>query len=155
MKEQTCCFTGHRNIEKSDYPVIKAKTKEAVLRLTEYGVKYFGAGGAKGYDTLAAEVVLGVKKEQPQVRLIPILPCPEQTKGWLEEDIRKYEEIKSKADKVVYTSDHYFRGCMHVRNRYLVDHSGYCICYLTKATGGTAFTVNYADKQGLKIINTR
>lgn len=30
---------------------------------------------------------------------------------------------------------------------------GYCICYLTKKTGGTAFTVNYAFEKGLVIYN--
>ena len=42
---------------------------------------------------------------------------------------------------------------MHRRNRHLVDHSGTCICYLTRSTGGTAYTVDYARKKGLRIIN--
>ena len=44
-------------------------------------------------------------------------------------------------------------GCMHVRNRHLVDFSSYCICYQTKETGGTAYTVNYAKENGLIIYN--
>ncbi len=27
------------------------------------------------------------------------------------------------------------------------------MCYLTKDTGGTAYTVNYAQKHGLSVIN--
>ena len=42
---------------------------------------------------------------------------------------------------------------MFERNRKLVDMSTYCICYLTKATGGTAYTVKYAKKKNLQIIN--
>ena len=42
---------------------------------------------------------------------------------------------------------------MHKRNRHLVDHSSICVCYLTEDRGGTAYTVNYAKKQGLKVIN--
>ncbi len=38
-------------------------------------------------------------------------------------------------------------------NRYLVDNSGVCVCYLTRDAGGTAYTVNYAKRQGLEIIN--
>lgn len=45
-------------------------------------------------------------------------------------------------------------GYMHKRNRYLVDNSSVCVCYLTEDTGGTAYTVNYAIKSGLKVINT-
>ena len=43
-----------------------------------------------------------------------------------------YEEIKSQADKVVYTSHDYFRGCMFKRNRHLVNGSSVCIAYLTQ-----------------------
>ena len=50
-------------------------------------------------------------------------------------------------------SEAYTQGCMHRRNRHLVDHSSVCICYLTGSSGGTAYTVNYARKQGLEIIN--
>lgn len=47
----------------------------------------------------------------------------------------------------------YFKGCMHKRNRHLVDNSGYCICYLTRTQGGTAYTVDYALERGLPVIN--
>lgn len=42
---------------------------------------------------------------------------------------------------------------MFKRNRHLVDNSSVCICYQTKETGGTAYTVEYARKHGLRIIN--
>jgi len=42
---------------------------------------------------------------------------------------------------------------MHLRNRYMVDHSCTCICYLTETTGGTAYTVKYAREKGLHIFN--
>ncbi len=43
---------------------------------------------------------------------------------------------------------------MFKRNRHLVDHSGVCVCYLTKERGGTAYTAQYAQRQGLEIVNT-
>ena len=70
-----------------------------------------------------------------------------------ETKIRCYEEIKSQADKVVYTSHDYFQGCMFKRNRHLVNGSSVCIAYLTQEKGGTAYTVNYAKEQGLAVIN--
>ena len=65
---------------------------------------YFGAGGALGFDTLAAQCVLSLKNQYTHIKLILVLPCITQTKGWSENDIAIYEEIKSQADKVVYTS---------------------------------------------------
>lgn len=94
-----------------------------------------------------------MKKEYPQLRLILVLPCEDQTRGWRSEDIAVYEDIKCRSDKVVYVSREYTPDCMHRRNRHLVDHSGTCICYLTRSTGGTAYTVGYARRKGLRIIN--
>lgn len=153
MRKQTCCFTGHRNIPRIQYRQIE-ETLEATIRdLTAKGVVYYGAGGALGFDTLAAQCVLRLKSELPQIRLILVLPCLSQTRGWKAHDQEVYESIKAHADKVVYTSQDYVRGCMHKRNRHLVDNSSICICYLTENSGGTFYTVNYAKKQGLTVIN--
>ena len=42
---------------------------------------------------------------------------------------------------------------MHIRNKNLVNNSKYCIAYLKESNGGTAFTVKYALKNKLEIIN--
>ena len=70
-----------------------------------------------------------------------------------EEPVEIYDDIKQKADKVVYTSQEYTRGCMHKRNRHLVDNSSACISYLTENKGGTFYTVNYAKSKGVEVIN--
>lgn len=67
--------------------------------------------------------------------------------------MEEYERIKAQADKVVYTSQEYTRDCFHKRNRHLVDHSSVCVCYLTKTTGGTDYTVSYARLKGLEVLN--
>ena len=81
------------------------------------------------------------------------MPCLTQTRGWPAADVQEYERIKALADKVVSTSQEYTKGCMHKRNRHLVNHSSVCVCYLTEKDGGTAYTVDYAERQGLEIIN--
>ena len=112
-----------------------------MIEAIEQGYRYFGCGGALGFDTLAAQTVLELKNEYPQIRLILVLPCRDQTRDWKEADIAEYERIMKAADKVTYTSEQYYSGCMHN------------ICYLTEQSGGTAYTVNYARSQGLSIIN--
>ncbi len=153
MREWGCCFTGHRNIEPSEIGL----TEEAVLLQTERliceGYRYFYTGGALGFDTLAARCVLRLRIDYPDIRLILVLPCIEQTRGWKPYDIAMYEDIKANCDEFIYSSLHYFRGCMHVRNRYLVDSSSVCISYLLKDTGGTAYTVDYANSKNLRVIN--
>lgn len=153
VKEKTCCFTGHRDIPSGAYQHIFSKTEEMVENLIKKGYLYFGAGGALGFDTIGAFTVLKLKEKYPDVRLILVLPCLSQTRGWSSHDVEIYEDIKSRADKVVYTSEEYTRGCMHKRNRHLVDNSSACIAYLTDSKGGTAYTVDYAKKHGLIVYN--
>ena len=153
MRERTVCFTGHRKLPVLQLHSIKKRLKNEIICLVEQGYRYFGTGGALGFDTLAAQAVLEAKKEHSQVRLILVLPCHSQADRWSDQDKAVYEEIKGEADKVVYISQEYTRDCMFRRNRPLVDGSSVCICYLTEQTGGTAYTVDYAQKCGLKIIN--
>lgn len=153
MKKQTVCFTGHRKIPPEQVGALSRRLKRTLIELIENGALYFGAGGALGFDTLAAQAVLDLRYEYPQIKLILVLPCLSQTRGWSVHDIEIYDDIKSKADKIVYTSQEYTRGCMHKRNRHLVDNSSICICYLTESSGGTAYTVEYALKNNLTVIN--
>lgn len=151
-KKETCCFTGHRNISKELYENILNNLKNEVEKLINNGVKNFLAGGAIGFDTLAAQAVLSLKNKYPQINLIMVLPCQNQSLFLNEQDVKIYEEIKTKCNKIVYISEKYTKWCMFKRNRYMVDNSNYCICYLTEEKGGTAYTVKYAEKSNLKIV---
>ena len=122
-KNRTACFTGHRELPTENLPEISKRLEDTLLTLVEQGYCYFGAGGALGFDTLAAQTVLRLRERYPQIRLILVLPCLNQTRGWQQADVDIYEELKRRADKVTYTSESYFRGCMQKRNRHLVDNS--------------------------------
>lgn len=153
MREQTCCFTGHRQIPPGEREEITDRLENTVVGLYQKGVRYYGAGGARGFDALAAQTVIRLRESCPGIKLILVLPCLTQTRGWRPQDVTEYERIKAQADKVVYTAQQYTPGCMHRRNRHLVDNSSVCICYLTRDSGGTAYTVGYAKEQGVKVIN--
>ncbi|MDE7245257.1 MAG: DUF1273 domain-containing protein [Oscillospiraceae bacterium] len=153
MQKKTCCFTGHRNILSADREVIACRLEKTIVELIHAGIDRFVAGGARGFDTLAAQAVLQLRKRYPDIKLILALPCLTQTRGWSTKNIAVYETIKSQADEIVYISQDYTRGCMYKRNRYLVDSSGICVCFWNREKGGTAYTVHYAEKKGLKIIN--
>lgn len=153
MRERTCCFTGHRELPVWGRKKLATKLENTIIDLIDRGIQCYMAGGARGFDTLAAQTVLKLKTHYPNIKLILILPCLNQTQGWKPKDIAEYERIKIQADKVVYSSQQYTKGCMHKRNRCLVNNSSVCVCYLTNKNGGTAYTVDYSEKQGLEVIN--
>ena len=154
MKEQTCCFSGHRNIPSDEYVQIRNKLKITITELIKKGVIYFGCGGARGFDMLAAETVLEAKETYPQIRLIMVFPCKDHTKFWDICDIEAINRIKAQSDKNIYIAESFDNSCMFKRNRHLINNSNYCICYFTRSNSGTGFTVDYAAKNGLTIINT-
>ena len=153
LRVKTCCFTGHRVLPSGEKETIRNLLETAIEKAIQDGYRFFRTGGALGFDTLAAQTVLELKQQYPHIRLILVLPCVDQTTGWKQDDIDEYERIRALADKVVYTSREYTSGCMHKRNRHLVDNSSLCICYLTKLSGGTAYTVRYAESKGVYVRN--
>ena len=152
-KFKVACFSGHRKLPE-DCTELRANLEKAIISLIEQGVVFFGSGGAIGWDQLAATTVLKLKKDYPHIKLIMVLPCPpeQQSLKWNVEQKKRYYEILEQANKVRVLSPKYTNSCMLDRNRHLVDNSAYLICYLRENSGGTFYTVNYAEKQGLKIL---
>ena len=149
----TCCFTGHRNIPVSHINALYRELQRVLDILIRSGVTEFRVGGALGFDTLAALSVIDRKSTDPKIRLELCVPCRDQAKNWRDEDIKIYRYIMDSADKVTVLHEKYVRGCMHERNRYMVDGSDYCVAYCTDQTGGSAYTVDYARKKGVKVID--
>ena len=102
LRAKTCCFTGHRSLSGEEKLKAAVRLRRVIEEQIKAGIVFYGAGGAGGFDTLAAQIVLDMKKEYPQLRLILVLPCEGQTRGWRSEDIAVYEDIKRRSDKVVY-----------------------------------------------------
>lgn len=152
-RSRTACFTGHREIPENKKKQLDSLLDKFIEDLYRKGVVFYGSGGAYGFDMLAESAVLRAKQRHNEIKLILVLPCRDHDKYWTKENKMQFAEILRKADKVVYTADSYFSGCMHKRNRHLVSYSGYCVAYFVKNGGGTAYTVDYAARNGLKIVN--
>ena len=151
--DRVCCFTGHRNIDKELLPKISTLLDEAMDSLIDSGVSVFRAGGAVGFDMLAALKVLDRKAAGANLTLELYLPCKEQSELWSDRNKEYYGYILENADSVVYVRDEYTKWCMHERNRALVDGADFCIAYCGNEKGGSAYTLSYAKKRGLRVLN--
>ncbi len=150
-KEKSVCFTGHR-IVGSDFSLARLMT--AVLNTIESGFDTFIVGGALGFDTIVAKLILKLKAEYPHIKLHIYVPCNNQDARWGLKDRKLYREILDKADYVDMVDKPYFDGCMQERNYKMVDNATACICYYTGKRSGTSQTVFYAKRKGLEIFNT-
>ncbi len=150
--EKICCFTGHRNISDNDRAAVTAALRVLLPDLISEGVTLFRTGGALGFDTLAAEEILRIKRNFPEVKLHIFVPCLDQNKYYSDEQKAVYLKHINAADKIMCISKKYYNGCMLDRNREMVNGADLCIAYLRRQSGGTAYTVNYAEKNGVKVI---
>lgn len=158
-RRYSCSFTGHRQLSQQERFMLMPKLKSVILYLINCGVKEFHAGGAEGFDTLAAGVVHEISKERDDIRLILELPYKRSgfEKGNSRDNhIRSF--IMDVADEINYHGEkpkNYEEAVkmLYKRNRVLIDKSHYCVCFLKTKSGGTAYTVNYASLHDTSIIN--
>lgn len=156
-EQQTCCLTGHRVIPPGEEKKIMVRARNILLRLIrEQNVRYFGVGGAVGFDMMAAEYLLDLKAhKEHQLKIISVLPYPawRETEDWTDELRRREENILRACDKVVYVRPEFETGVFLMRDRKLVDGSAYCVSYCNRPRTGTAYTVKYALDRGVKVFN--
>lgn len=149
----SCCFTGHRKLPSDTVAIINALDRHISEMYNFNGVRRFFSGGAAGFDLLAAEEVLNLKSFCPDIRLTMVLPFPGYNLDWPQRDKKRLSEICPAADEVIYSGDRYQSGIYYKRNRYIVNHSEFCVAYLDRFKGGTFYTVKYALNNSLSIFN--
>lgn len=147
----SCCFTGHRTLSGDEREQILPLLTEKVEKLINEGVAVFINGGALGFDTLSALVVIGLKKKYPHIKLKIYAPHKNQSEKWSMDNKRIYEYILSCADEVKILAPFYHPECMRDRNRRMVDDSDCLIAYVKKTSGGSFYTMAYAKMQDKKV----
>lgn len=100
---------------------------------------------------ICAEIILKLRKQYPQIKLICALPCKHQDKFWQKENKKRYKNILKEADMIKYISDDYTSSCMLDRNNYMLNNSSKVIALYNGIPGGTLSTINKAKQLGLNI----
>lgn len=152
---KTCCFTGHRELPKEDspeYAVLLSALENAVRDAVREGCSRFLVGGAKGFDLLAGEWILSLKKVDPTVSLSVYVPHRGQANAYSPNDRRRYRALLEGADEVLILSEPYYPGCMRERNARMVNDSAFCIAYVRIKHSGSAQTMQMAEKKGLTVL---
>lgn len=146
-------FHGHRILPRGQEEEIWRRVYACLEPLLDEGVRYFGVGGALGFDTLVAEKLLALRKSRPQIRIILVQPFPGYQSRWTPAQQARAEAVEVRVDKVVVCCQRPSREAFLARDRHLVDGSSCCIAWCTRATGGTAYTLRCAQRQGLRVWN--
>lgn len=160
-KATTVCFTGHRSQKlpwKFNELDERCKTMKHALHIEiekaiKMGYQTFLCGMALGFDTMCAEMVLDLKNKYRGINLIGVLPCKTQDCKWTYKDRERYRKLLAMLDDVRCIFDEYIGvECIIERNNFMVNNSSLMIALFNGQVGGTKSTIEYAKRQGLRIV---
>lgn len=153
-EEQSVTFTGHRFIPYGKLSMLKVALKNIILELYAKGYSNYYCGMAMGFDLLSAEVVLSLKAECKELRLIAVVPYRNQDERFSFADKKRYHSILNRADETILLCENYYQGCLLRRNDYMLARSNQVIAYFDgENKGGTFYTCRNAQVKGLPVIN--
>lgn len=116
---KTAAFTGHRFIRYNDRQRLRTELERAITVCYDSGIRHFLCGMALGFDMLAAETLLAMKTDYPDIRLTAVIPFRRQSCKFNPADKERYRSILGKADNVVCLSETYFDGCFQTQRLYV------------------------------------
>ena len=158
-----CCFTGYRPAkfpfslsgEDPEYKKFENALVEELLSLIGSGCKTFYSGMAMGFDIIAAEVVLMLKRAYgfSDIKLICVLPFSEQGESFTSFWKKRFYAVLEECDPKIILSEDYFSGCYKKRNIYMVNNSDCVLTWFDGKQGGTRNTLDYAVSQKRYVIN--
>lgn len=157
--EKTCCFTGHRPSklpwrEDEGDPrclALKAEIRAHIEAAYQAGYRHFICGMALGCDLYFCQAALDLRDGPcPELIVEAAVPCPTQADSWSAAHRAHYQALLARCDWESLVQNHYDRGCMMRRNRYMVDRSSLVIAAFDASPGGTQNTLAYAMSRGVR-----
>lgn len=106
---------------------------------------------ARGVDIWAAEIVLRLRDEGRDIKLICASPYKGFERGWSADWQQRYNAVLRNADLVRYIYSGYSRACFQIRNEWMVNHSLLEIAVFNGQSGGTKNTIEYAKVMNVEI----
>lgn len=147
-KDIRCCFAGHSDIYDSEATdKVKRVAEELIIK---YSVNEFWVGNYGSFDGCSGRAIRELKKNYPHIKLDLVIP-------YLTKDINEYKELYYKKCDNILVADIPLTTPKRLQiikaNEYMVDNSGFLICYIDHTWGGAVKTFDYARKRKLKIFN--
>ena len=158
-----CAFTGYRpqkmpfGFNESDPRCIdfKRRVKETIQALYDMGYRHFISGGALGMDMFAAEAVLELRAQHPDMILEMVSPFDDQAARWSPELRVRHDRLFAQADVTIATGLAYTRSALFRRNHYLVDNADLLLAAYDGQPGGTAMTCDLARRYDVPIMKIK
>jgi len=146
------CFTGHRP-EKLTRPQeqIITELEQAIRQAISDGYRVFVSGMAPGVDIWAAEIVIRIRNEGADIKLICASPFEGFEKRWPSWEAR-YNVIMDNCNLKLFICKGNARGVHQIRNEWMVNRSARVIAVYNGQKSGTKNTIDYANRVGVPVV---
>ena len=141
-KEKTCCLFGHREVMHNIRPRLTAIIEKLI---TEEGVTEFYVGNQGQFDNMVYSVLKELRANYPHIRYTVVLAYmpDEHIKELYGEDTLFPDGLENVPKKFAISK----------RNDWMIQQSGYAVCYVHIITGGASKFREKAEKKGIKVID--
>lgn len=137
----TCAFFGHRECHGLELGVLR----DAIETLIRQGVTTFYVGNQGQFDSMVYSCLKQLRKFYPHIRVAVVLAyLPAETQKWADLSDTVYPEGIELGPQ---------RFALERRNKWLVDHADYCLCYISHARGGAYKFARLARRRGKRVFN--
>ena len=141
MEIRTACFFGHRDVTHD----IRTKLQFIIEQLiTEEQIYNFYVGHQGQFDSMVYSILKELKVKYPHIRYTVVLAYmpDEHIKEVYGEDTLYPDGLETVPRRFAISK----------RNDWMIQHSGYAVCYVHKITGGAVKFREKARKKGLLVI---
>lgn len=134
-----CTFFGHKECFNLDNQALVVAIEDLIYK----GVDTFYVGSQGQFDSIVYGCLKQLRKDHPHIRVCVVL-------AYLPTVQSEYDDM---ADTMYPEIEGHPKFAIERRNRWMIDHSDYCICYINHAWGGAYKFTRLAKRHGKTMIN--
>lgn len=134
-----CTFFGHRECFGLDSRVLQ----QAIEELITQGVDTFFVGNQGQFDSAVYSCLKQLRKEYPYIRVCVVL-------AYLPTEKKEHDDM---TDTMYPEIEGHPKFAIERRNRWMIDHSDYLLCYINRTWGGAYKFAKSAKRRGKTVIN--
>lgn len=144
---RACALTGHRELPAYfDFNLLR----DALEQLLREGCDTFFCGMAPGFDLAALDGLMSLRGRY-RFYVEACVPYEGFGRKLAQPARAEFFRLLDGCDRTTVLFPRYTAGCFLARNRYMVDCADVLLAFCRKESGGTAYTVKYAESKGIPV----
>lgn len=144
-----CCFAGHRCVPQCLLKEVMIIVEDLIQSSDQL---VFYSGGMGDFDKMCEQAVRDMKKKYPEKEICLYLVLPSYQYAPKNEERQYMSKLFDDVFVCDVSDGSHPKAMIGKRNRWIVEQSDVMIAYVKHENGGAYASLQYAQRQNLKII---